>query len=394
MIVLFIIAAGSLKAQTLISSFKFDSNPVTTASAGPNAISVSSSAGSTTGGVNNTNGLNPKAQGEKQDINLTIPGSPTFDVPGIDISINYRRNESDAYFFTRGSSMNFGMTGGMLNITYRVASATTFSTVTSGGVYTIPSDDTYRTYRFIYTPGNGKGYLLVNGTVVWSFDGPDGRPLYWEGSGNVIMGQLMDGNGANKAMVDNFTVYSLNITSLPIELTSFNAERNADNKVDLSWTTSSERNNDFFTVERSLDGTEWEAISTVPGAGNSTVKRSYATTDENPVAGVQYYRLKQTDYDGKNETFEVLSVEIPEQQISMQMYPNPTTGVFTVSSDAITSANDTEIRVINAMGTVVLERSQVTENRNVIDLTDFNSGTYIVEVIADGQATRSMLLKN
>lgn len=325
------------------------------------------------------------------DINLTIPGSPTFDVAGIDISIDFRRNESDAYFFSRGSSVNFGMIGGSLSVTYRVAeSGLTFTTVNSGNVYNIPSDEIFRTYRFIYNPANGKGYLLVNGTTVWMNDGPDNRNLYWTGSGNVIVGLLMDGNGANKAIVDNFKVSTVVPTVLPIELITFNAEKN-DNKVALSWSTATERNNDYFTIERSQNGTTWEPILNVAGAGNSTARLNYEAIDENPLAGIQYYRLKQTDYDGKNETFEVLSVEMEAAAMSIEMYPNPTTGAFTLNTGAQAAQS---IRVLNAMGSVVLEKTNITENRNTLDVTDFNSGTYIVEVIANGQAARSMLVKN
>lgn len=79
---------------------------------------------------------------------------------------------------------------------------------------------------------------------------------------------------------------------------SFNASLN-NNNVSLNWATASEVNNDYFTIERSKDGQNFEALLTKRGAGNSTVRRDYEANDPNPFQGYSYYRLKQTDYDGR-----------------------------------------------------------------------------------------------
>jgi hypothetical protein len=89
---------------------------------------------------------------------------------------------------------------------------------------------------------------------------------------------------------------------LPIQLTSFNA--NCDNGSALiTWITQSELNNDHFTVERSPDGMTYQAIATVAGAGNSNTQRTYSVTDPEPLPGTSYYRLSQTDFDGKTIHF-------------------------------------------------------------------------------------------
>jgi len=85
---------------------------------------------------------------------------------------------------------------------------------------------------------------------------------------------------------------------LPIELTSFNAKRDGD-YVNLTWITVSERNNDFFTVEQSVNGFDFEVVGYLNGAGNSSTPQAYKLIDSSPVLDVvSYYRLKQTDYDG------------------------------------------------------------------------------------------------
>lgn len=87
-------------------------------------------------------------------------------------------------------------------------------------------------------------------------------------------------------------------SALPIELIYFNATPN-QKTVDLTWATASELNNDFFTVERSIDGLTWEQILTVNGAGTTNQRTNYRDIDTRPAAGLSYYRLKQTDFDGK-----------------------------------------------------------------------------------------------
>ena len=101
-------------------------------------------------------------------------------------------------------------------------------------------------------------------------------------------------------------------SALPITLSFFDAYYvdNIDKNVYIEWETQSEQNNDYFTVLKSYDGYEWEEIKRVEGAGNSNIKLFYRSEDKNPRDGVQYYKLRQTDYDGKEEEFEIVSVII------------------------------------------------------------------------------------
>lgn len=117
-----------------------------------------------------------------------------------------------------------------------------------------------------------------------------------------------------------------NQVSLPISLVSFNAFKE-DDRVRLEWVTSSEINNDFFTIERSADARNFEPLLTHPGAGNSNKLRNYMRFDENPMPGNNYYRLRQTDFDGKTEVFniEVVNFNI-EESSRVEIYPNPNTG--------------------------------------------------------------------
>lgn len=119
-----------------------------------------------------------------------------------------------------------------------------------------------------------------------------------------------------------------NVTVLPIELLDFTA-RVVEKAVELHWSTAAEVNNDYFTVERSVNGLDYEPIAEIQGAGNSNEKNDYLTIDDRPNKALNYYRLKQTDFDGAFEYSDVVAVELahdavgPERQI--EVYPNPAT---------------------------------------------------------------------
>ena len=150
------------------------------------------------------------------------------------------------------------------------------------------------------TPTNEIGIQHWNGTV-WD-DGNNG------GSGTVVATGTAGSNAAGPHTVTGssaftyFSPYILvgKISPLPIELLSFEAICN-NNSVNLLWSTASEKNNDYFTIERSSDGITFQTVLTVKGAGNSNQVINYSAIDEKPIDGIAYYRLKQTDYDGKFE---------------------------------------------------------------------------------------------
>lgn len=107
---------------------------------------------------------------------------------------------------------------------------------------------------------------------------------------------------------------------LPIELISFNAKANIDHVL-LRWVTASETNNDYFTIEKSKDGLVFTPIAIIEGAGNSSTEITYQEKDLNPLHGVSYYRLKQTDFNGDTSYSKIKSVEFIKPDF--KLYPNP-----------------------------------------------------------------------
>ena len=108
--------------------------------------------------------------------------------------------------------------------------------------------------------------------------------------------------------IDNILVQEQG-SALPIVLVSFEGEI-IGNYVKLDWIVASQLNNDYYTIEKSSDAYNWEELATLPGAGNSNQEMSYTTYDESPIIGHNYYRLTQTDYDGRFESFRPIAVTI------------------------------------------------------------------------------------
>jgi hypothetical protein len=125
--------------------------------------------------------------------------------------------------------------------------------------------------------------------------------------------------------INNPTYFALayQSTPLPILLGSFDASFH-QGVVELDWTTLGERDNAFFTIERSAGGLSYDSILTVPGAGHSHETLRYHAYDETPLAGISYYRLKQTDYDGVSVHSKPVRVVNPDKERRyIAVYPNP-----------------------------------------------------------------------
>lgn len=159
---------------------------------------------------------------------------------------------------------------------------------------------------------------------------------------------------------------------LPIELRYFSAELIED-YVHIKWSTISELNNDYFTIERSQSGNNWDAIATIDGAGNSTEELNYWEIDSFPLPGVSYYRLVQTDYDGRTSVSRVVSVTregtANEEFI---VFPNPTTGRLSFST-----AMEGNYQIFDAYGKIMQQGILMNED---LDISDLSSGVYIIVI--------------
>jgi hypothetical protein len=194
------------------------------------------------------------------------------------------------------------------------------------------------------------------------------------------------GNVISSAAVSSFSPFTLgsstNVNPLPITLLNFTAKAMSNN-VAIDWTTTSEINNDYFTLEKSYNGTEWLSIAKIQGAGNSETLSQYAHIDNQIVFGVQFYRLKQTDINGDFTYSNIVSVKF-EQTINatLSIYPVPANNFVTVTSNNDPTAN-VSIKVLNALGQKVLSMDGIG-NKHQLDIQQLETGIYYIEMQSEG----------
>ncbi len=150
----------------------------------------------------------------------------------------------------------------------------------------------------------------------------------------------------------NFTGAPMDPALLPVELLYFRgAPKSSD--VLLEWATASELNNDFFEVQRSVNGRDFEVLGKVAGAGTHSGLLTYDFTDRSPRPGVNYYRLRQVDFDGAFEYSPVVSVKAEGKEGGMALYPNPAGEYVEVSLPAEWSEGETELFLRDVSGRVL-----------------------------------------
>ncbi len=179
---------------------------------------------------------------------------------------------------------------------------------------------------------------------------------------------------------------AINVTApLPVQLIRFDAVK--ENKtVLLSWTTATEVNNKGFEVERSSDGRQWHTVLSVASQandGNSIELKNYTAIDATPLSGLNIYRLKQVDRDGKSSLSGVRKIQIDQEDV-MVIYPNPAKHILFFKGIVATA----EIRIINENGHVVKTAFAVNE----INIADLAAGLYTVQIMLDGQLTDRKLV--
>ena len=183
---------------------------------------------------------------------------------------------------------------------------------------------------------------------------------------------------------------------LPIELLSFSAHCNG-NTIDIDWTTASERNNDYFVLEKSLDAMNYTEYARVAGAGNSIEQIDYSYTDYDYYGGDVYYRLVQVDYDGTRTYSEIISAKCSnwEADPSISVFPNPFSSELTIVLENFRN-EPASIEIYDVMGRTV-KQMQVDSPRNdyetTFNLDDVPSGIYNVRVRTSGSTLNRQIVK-
>jgi hypothetical protein len=177
---------------------------------------------------------------------------------------------------------------------------------------------------------------------------------------------------------------------LPLALQSFDAKCH-NGKSQINWTTASENNNHFFTVERSTDGIDYTSVGTVQGAGNSSQVHHYTFTDIERTEPISYYRLRQTDYDGRSRTYSIVAVHNCTSVNPISIFPNPFTDYITITPQ-MSSASKVLITIVNDIGQKVYELP-TTLHEQKIDLHFLPKGEYFLRVVGEGISFGSKIMR-
>ncbi len=192
--------------------------------------------------------------------------------------------------------------------------------------------------------------------------------------------------------MNSITLGTLEV-SLPVTLLYFNATA-AEDGVHIKWSTASEQNNDFFSVERSQNGTDWTIIQDMKGAGSSALTRQYETWDRQAPSGRVYYRLGQSDLNGAKSFSEIVSVEIDQDfgsDLSIRIFPNPVAQYMT--ADLGRQVDSIELIIMDVGGLPRLTQKFRSTQTIRLDTSGLPGGLYLALFRSDGQSFTKKIIK-
>lgn len=189
--------------------------------------------------------------------------------------------------------------------------------------------------------------------------------------------------------LNDFATFTLNTSTppynsstapvIPIELIYFSATQ-LGNQTKLNWQTATELNNAYYEIERSSEGKTFEKIGEISGYGNSNVTRTYSFVDEKPNTDVNYYRLRQVDFDGKASVSKIVSVNFGKNT-TVKVYPNIAKDQINVELNSENGATD--LFVVNQLGQVVKsQKLQNTEGVRTLNISDLPNGFYFINIVS------------
>lgn len=188
--------------------------------------------------------------------------------------------------------------------------------------------------------------------------------------------------------VDNVLIIDVaDCVVLPVGLIDFDAELTEDNeRVNLEWATNSEQDNDFFTIEKSIDGYDWERLREVDGVGNSTTIQYYQSVDDAPYFPTTYYRLKQTDFSGEYSFSNIVSTTNDAKirgALIAHLAPNPAKDYLSFEYSGFDFTTPITINVFNELGQL-MSSEEVTEiHKNMkfaINTRGLGNGVYRLDI--------------
>lgn len=251
----------------------------------------------------------------------------------------------------------------------------------------------------IYKGGNADGWASLSFAQSTSniFKGGSGdgwdSKNYIQSSTNIFKGGIGDGWDSKNFIQSSLGIYKGGIGDgwastyrpvgpLPITLLNFTAQKQGNNATLVQWKTSTEINSHYFDVERSSDAINFQFLGKVNAAGNSSREISYSFIDNQPLKGVNYYRLKQVDLDGHLIYSPARFVRFDDVAGLVKYYPNPTNGILNIEITPQMQQEAMVINISNASGVMMdqIKRQSNSSNILMIDMKRFAKGTYFIQV--------------
>jgi hypothetical protein len=191
--------------------------------------------------------------------------------------------------------------------------------------------------------------------------------------------------GPNGMLDQGIQNISLTYQVLPITLLSFKTTRYDAGSVLVTWQTASEQQNDYFVLERSFDGSTFTEITRVKGQGTSATVSNYKFIDHEPRAGLNYYRLKQTDFDHSVSYSPITTIQFSATGTSVSVFPNPTSGMVTVQ----TAATGNKTYQLTTYSGNLIESKPVTSGQMQLNMSSLPASTYILNILQGNKIIES-----
>ncbi|MBK9273349.1 MAG: hypothetical protein IPM49_02260 [Flavobacteriales bacterium] len=351
------------------------------------------------------------------NTNLDLVQGRIFSAPGLTLGPTATATNASDLSFVHGPLQKIGLT----DLTYPVGKGNSHRPARLQGL-TGTATDAFTVEYFAADPqvtfGNALDVTLdhisaceywtidrtagsPNATVVLSWDTPEScgvtalpdlRVARWDGAlwldrGNgATTGTVVTGTVATAVQQSAFSPWTLASVSaqnpLPVELLHFTARPDGD-RVRLDWATATERNNAFFTVERSADNHAFSAVLEVDGAGDSQQQLDYSAYDQAPLPGLSYYRLRQTDHDGSSTVSASVVVEFAGHTARPLLYTAD--GALWLRSSMPAG---TVVDLLDASGRVLRSFRTGDEAALRVPVEDLRAGAYLLRIDGGAEVLR------